>query len=259
MTRHNKKPFPFFLWHRRLGLLALLFIFILSITGIMLNHTDSLKLDSQMIENNWLLDWYGLNPTGEPLSFTAGQHLVTQWGQQLFFEDRTIGTEREQLMGAIKSNGIIILLMTNRILLLDDKGHLIEQLKPAFAPFKQVGKHNGFVVVETSSNDLYIADRDIVSWQSISSGQINWATPTKPDTHQQEKIRQSYRGNGLTLERVILDLHSGRIFNAGWGIYIMDISAILMLVLGISGTWVWLSRKQKMKTKRHYQKHHRTS
>lgn len=258
MTRRNKKPFPFFLWHRRLGLLALLFIFILSITGIMLNHTQALKLDSRMIDNNWILDWYDLNPPGEPLSFTAGQHLVTQWGQQLFFEDKTIGTEHELLLGAIKSNDMIILVLTNRILLLNDKGALIEQLKPVFAPLKRMGKHKEFVVIETDNNELYIADQDIVSWQSISSGQIDWATRTTPDAHQQEKIKQSYRGNGLTLERLILDLHSGRIFNASWGIYIMDVSAIIMLMLGISGTWVWLLRKQKMKSKRHYQKHHRT-
>ena len=121
MTRHHKKSFPFFLWHRRLGLLALLFIVILSITGIMLNHTQALELDSQTIDNNWLLDWYGLNPSGEPISFTVGQHLVTQWDQQLFFDDRTIGTDQEPLLGAIKSNGIVILLMTEKILLLDNK------------------------------------------------------------------------------------------------------------------------------------------
>ncbi|HEY9053122.1 MAG TPA: PepSY-associated TM helix domain-containing protein, partial [Gammaproteobacteria bacterium] len=88
---------------------------------------------------------------------------------------------------------------------------------------------------------------------------IYWARPTTLNENQRTLIRQSYRGNGLTLERVILDLHSGRLFNASWGIYIMDASAIIMLLLGISGTWVWLLRKRKMKSKRHYRKHHRTA
>ena len=184
---------------------------------------------------------------------------MTQWDQQLFFDHRTIGTDQDQLLGAIESSDIIILVFKNRILLLDNNGALIEQLKPAFAPLKRMGKHNELVVVQTNSNELYIADQDIVSWQNISPSQIDWATRTTPDAQQQEKIKQSYRGNGLTLERLILDLHSGRILNASWGIYIMDISAMIMLMLGISGTWVWLIRKRKMKTKRHYQKHHRSA
>ena len=70
------------------------------------------------------------------------------------------------------------------------------------------------------------------------------------------KMKQAYRGQGLTLERVMLDLHSGRLFNQTWGVYLMDASAVIMMWLGISGTWIWWSRNKKMKTKRHYQKHH---
>ena len=58
------------------------------------------------------------------------------------------------------------------------------------------------------------------------------------------------------MERVILDLHSGRLFNQAWGIYLMDASAIIMIWPGLSGTWIWWSRNRKIKNKRHYQKHH---
>ena len=58
-------------------------------------------------------------------------------------------------------------------------------------------------------------------------------------------MRQAYRGQGLTMKRVIRDLHSGRLFNQTWGIYLMDDSAILMIWLGLSGTWLWWSRNKK--------------
>lgn len=259
MTRHNKKSFSFFLWHRRLGLFALLLLIILSITGIMLNHTEALELDSRNIDNDWLLDWYGLNPSGEPVSFTAGRHLITQWNEQIFFNTKPVVTGKEQLLGAMDSNGIIIILQAYTILLLDNEGSLIEQLNPAFKPFQRLGNLNSQATIETADNTIYLADQDIVSWKKITASRVDWVTPITLNENQRQKIRKSYRGNGLTLERIILDLHSGRLFNTSWGIVVMDASAIIMLLLGISGTWVWLSRKQKMKTKRHYRKHHRSS
>ena len=51
----KKKSFPFFLWHRRLGLAGLLLLFVLAITGIMLNHTEDFHLDETHIKSDLLL------------------------------------------------------------------------------------------------------------------------------------------------------------------------------------------------------------
>ena len=48
-------------WHRRFGIIAAFFLVFLSITGVALNHTDSLTLGHQPITNTWLLDHYGIN------------------------------------------------------------------------------------------------------------------------------------------------------------------------------------------------------
>jgi uncharacterized iron-regulated membrane protein len=47
---------------------------------------------------------------------------------------------------------------------------------------------------------------------------------------------QTYRRGGLPLERVILDLHSGRIVG-DWGVYVVDGAALLFLALVITGMW----------------------
>ncbi|NOQ69556.1 MAG: hypothetical protein GQ573_05565, partial [Gammaproteobacteria bacterium] len=62
MTNRKAKKFTAFLWHRRIGLVALSLVVILVITGIMLNHTESFKLDETYVNNSWLLDWYGIEP-----------------------------------------------------------------------------------------------------------------------------------------------------------------------------------------------------
>jgi len=47
-----------------------------------------------------------------------------------------------------------------------------------------------------------------------------------------------YRGKGLPGERVILDIHSGRILGYV-GVLLVDFMAILFLLLAMSGIWMW--------------------
>jgi len=254
----SKKPFPFFLWHRRFGLVGLLLIVILSVTGIMLNHTEQFELDESIVESDFLLDWYDLNPKGRPVSYAAGSNTVTQWSGQLFFNNAALLTSKEKLSGAVVFQGMVVIALNNVLLLVDSGGELIEKLSDIsdVKNIRHIGLKNNSVIVKTASGKMFIADEQIVSWTAAAQKNINWSVAAELSADQAEKIKQVYRGKGLTLERIVLDLHSGRIFSANWGVYIMDLAAIIMILLGISGTWVWWTRYQKMKSKRHYQKHH---
>ena len=259
MSGRRKKAFPMLLWHRRLGLVALFFIAILAITGIALNHTESLKLDRQMLANDWLLDWYGLNPKNEPFSFAAGEHLVTQWDDQLFFDTQPLLSSQQTLRGAVALDQLIVVALQQQVVLLNKDGEIIERMpiSSAMAHIESIGHIDQHLVVSTIDNHLFMADEQIINWHETGARPVQW--PAVQDTPQtlQARLKTIYRGEGLSLERVLLDLHSGRLFSAQWGIYIMDASALILLWLGLSGFWVWHSRKRKLKTKKHYQKHHR--
>jgi len=62
MTKRKPQRFTAFLWHRRIGLFALVLVVILAITGLMLNHTEKLGLAESYISREWLLNWYGIEP-----------------------------------------------------------------------------------------------------------------------------------------------------------------------------------------------------
>jgi len=253
----RKKTFSFFLWHRRLGLAAFILIFILSITGIMLNHTEEFKLDETTIESDFILNWYGINPVGAPLNYKLDDIWISQWNQQLFFNGNNLYTHKERLQGAIKINDIIAIALENFVLLLDDKGEIIELMPVGTKfPVKKIGRIQNKISLIDIQENTYISDADFTSWKIHNQPSSHWSTPTNLSDHKTAILQKAFRGQGLNLERVILDLHSGRIFNARWGIYIMDISALLMMFLGISGLWVWWTRKLKMRKKKHYRKHH---
>lgn len=253
----RKKPFAFFLWHRRLGLAALVFVFILSITGIMLNHTEDLKLDESIIESDLILNWYGINPQGSPVSYSAGDIWVSQWNHQLFFNGHNFFSHKEKLRGAVKLDNLIAIALENFVLLVDHQAEIIE-LMPTTTSYSiiKIGTYKNKITLLDSANKTYISNMDFTTWKNFDLSNTVWATPISLSESQLATLKKEYRGQGMNLERVILDLHSGRLFNATWGIYIMDLSAILLMLLGISGLWVWWSRKLKMNRKKHYKKHH---
>ncbi len=259
MTKRKPKKFTAFLWHRRVGLFALVLIIILAITGIMLNHTEQLELDETYVNNNWLLNYYGIEPEDEPISYRVNQHVISSWHNQLFFNDTVITTLEQNIHGAIAAEQFIVVALDNAIILLTFDGELIERVSTgiSFSNIQRLGIKYNRPVIETIDPLYYIADEHILDWDVMVNEDVKWITTYTLDAEEKENLLVAYRGNGLKLERVILDLHSGRIFGS-YGIYLMDAAAIALLWLSGSGFWVWNSRRRKMRKKKHYQKHHRS-
>ena len=260
----NRKPHRFtaFLWHRRIGLSALVLVIILAITGIMLNHTEKLNLDNTFINNSLLLNWYGIIPKDEPVSFRiesdTQSHVISTWNKQLFFDDTTITNLEQTMHGAIGAEQFIVVALDNEIILLSYDGEFIERVSTSisFSNIQRLGMKYKRPVIETSEPLYYMADEHILDWDVIINEDIEWTEQYELNDDEREQLLVAYRGNGLKLERVILDLHSGRIFGS-YGVYLMDAAAIALLWLSFSGLWVWSSRRRKMRRKKHYQKHHR--
>lgn len=262
MSNRKAKRFTIFLWHRRIGLAALVLIIILSLTGIALNHTEKFKLDETYINTSWLLTWYGIEPDGEPVSFriknSTEDHIISSWQKQLFFDNTAITNLEQTMHGAIGAEQFIVIALDNEIILLSYQGELIERINTSisFSNIQRLGKKYKRPVIETSDPLYYIADEHILDWDIIINEGIEWTEKTILTDTEREQLLVAYRGNGLKLERIILDLHSGRIFGQ-YGIYLMDAAAIAMLWLSFSGLWVWNSRRRTMRKKKHYSKHHR--
>lgn len=258
MVHRKKNKFAAFLWHRRIGLAALVLVIILAITGIMLNHTESLRLDESYIDSSLILDWYGLEPEGLPLSYRAGTHTISQWNQQLFFDHKAIGSSQQQLRGAVQSERFIVLAFDTELLLLSNEGEMIERMPTgaSFSDIQRIGIKYQRSVIETSEPLYYMADEHILDWDVILNEEIQWSQQLKLADAERDRLREAFRGKGLTLERVTLDLHSGRILGE-FGVYLMDAAAIALIWLCLSGTWVWWRRRVKQRQKRHFRKHHR--
>mgnify|MGYP001968757247 FL=1 len=68
-----------------------------------------------------------------------------------------------------------------------------------------------------------------------------WVAPITTPVEINSAVQAYVRSHEITLERMLLDLHSGRLLgNVGQNI--MSFAAVLFILLAISGTIIWLRK-----------------
>ena len=96
-----------------------------------------------------------------------------------------------------------------------------------------------------TSHQLWLADAQLLSWQQAGATTAIpvWSSPGTAPENLQQAITHQYRGDGLSLERVLLDFHSGRIFGS-IGVVVYDLLALAVGFLAISGLIFWLRSRR---------------
>lgn len=250
MVRHKKhrgwRLRSLFLWHRYLGLTAALFVVTLAISGLLINYSDDLHLPERHIQADWLLDWYGIAPPSITGSYAAGTHWVTQVGERIYFDSQEISNAAGPLHGAMPLPDKVVIASGDQLLLSTPQGGLIDRLSGTEGvpdAVQAIGVANGNVVLHTLHGD-YQTDDQFLAWRPNLTQGVHWADSAPlPEALRNTLVRQ-YRGMGVSEERLLLDLHSGRLFGKT-GVVIMNIAAVIMLLLASSGVWHFFQRKRR--------------
>ena len=228
-------------WHRKVGITAAFFVMLLVSTGLLLNHTDKLNLQNMFVESNMLLDWYHIQPKGEANGFMVDQHWVTQINSRLYFDSTEIADHIDNLIGVVVLRDEFIVALDTRLLILNLSGEFVEGLSGTEgvpAGIKSIGlSKEGEVVIRAAHGD-YLADLDTTEWQEGEVLAVNWSESQEIPKDLYDQLLILYRGQGLPVERVILDIHSGRVLGYA-GVLLVDFMAILFLLLAMSGVWMW--------------------
>lgn len=242
--RHRVKRRSIYQWHRYFGVTIALFVILLSVTGMMLNHTGNLQLDKRYIKSHGLLDWYGISAPERINSYHTAQGWLSQWGERLYLDNQELGIYRNKLLGAVSYQDMLVVALDATVLLFTSQGELIESLRGEQgvpAGMWTIGLSSDKRVVVNSAHGTYVADNDLLQWHDSELDKINWSAPSKLPPAVYQRMLERYRGKGLSMERVILDLHSGRLLGH-YGIYFSDIVAVLMVFLAGSGLWIFSKR-----------------
>jgi uncharacterized iron-regulated membrane protein len=191
-----------------MGVSLLVFLLFLAVTGMALNHAADLGLDRRYVSWSWLLDAYGIGPP-EPYAgkVTLGSLAVIGDGQRAH-----------------------VLLASGELVESIDLGGSLP------GSIERVGLVDDRAVLQ-SGGKLYRSDEDVTvfePWAGGTASDVSWSAEVEPEAAGLEALQTAWRGQGLTVERLLLDLHSGRIL-AVPGRLLLDILAIGMILLSISG------------------------
>jgi uncharacterized iron-regulated membrane protein len=226
-------------WHRRIGLVAAALVVILALSGVALNHTTALGLDRQAVTAPWLLDWLGAESKAEMHGYKVGQHQVTVLEDRVFFDGAMIAQRLDGIVGAVETANAIAVAGRTEILLLAENGDLIERISALPTPITGIGvTPDGRLAVAIAPDLVFTADASLLQWQQVRDSRIDWTTTSLIPDAIGKQVLQAYGGADVSMERIILEVHSGRIFGS-YGPWLMDGAAILLLLLAVTGMIGW--------------------
>lgn len=227
----NKSHWRFFLlrWHRRTGVVVALFVLLLVITGILINHAHELGLDSSPLQNNWLRARYGLPAAAAGI---AADGVQVHDGR--LYVDGQFRAECARLVGVMEKEkaGQRLVVCPDRLLLLTSDGELIDQadnLRGIPSGLSAIGRQGDDILLKQGESIFGVDLMDLSLHPLAGSPEVVW----QGDAEAGPAV-VSGSVPGITWERVLLDLHSGRLFGR-YGPWLVDVMALLFAALAISG------------------------
>ena len=234
-------------WHRRLGVLAAFFVLVLSATGIVLNHTAELGLDRRFIDWPWLSKAYG-DDSGNLPAFQLGEHWLTRAANgRVYFDAQEVAPCSGKLVGAVVSGELLYAGCAEELLLITDRGELIESVNASTGlpvPLQAVGLIESQIVVQ-AGGIWWLADLDLMDFSHrapAGGAVIRQLVPDQLPDAMRAKI--PVPDQWLSWERLLLDLHSGRIFGRV-GVVWVDGVGVLLAGLAMSGIAMWWLHRRR--------------
>ncbi|MEZ5528455.1 MAG: PepSY-associated TM helix domain-containing protein [Porticoccaceae bacterium] len=246
MSHRLRKTFIFNQkWHRKIGLGIMAMVAFLAVSGLMLNHSPDLGLASKDLTAPWLLKWYGLT-SPELSGVRLGNHWISHpGGNELFVDDQPVASCQAPLLGAASYQAMMLALCRDGLVMLTAEGELLEKLDtlqglPEDTEHLQVADNHVLLGTPQTTYNLNLESLTLTPQSPVD---IGWSQPGPVPRDLAEQLLASEELPGISLETLILDLHSGRFFG-NLGVWFVDLVGILLCILAITGLLAWNSRRR---------------
>jgi hypothetical protein len=248
MRRRSRLVGLLWRWHRRLGVVAAVFAVLLALTGIILNHSSQLGMDRRFVDWQWLLGVYG-DESGNLPAFQLGELWLHRAADgQVYLDALAVAPCNGPLVGAVSTGGLLVAVCAEELLLVTPGGELVESIGSGLpAPLLGVGLvaggNTGQVALQ-SAQAWWLADLEQADFSQRAPGGafINQLAAGRLP----EQIREQLpaQPQWLSWERVMQDLHSGRLAGKV-GVLWMDLVALLLASLAMSGVAMWWLHRRR--------------
>ncbi|MEW5009918.1 MAG: PepSY-associated TM helix domain-containing protein [Cycloclasticus sp.] len=245
--RQRSKLASLYVWHRYAGIFAAIFVILISISGIALNHTDQLKLKKHYLSNSALLERYSVRSPSNSRRFHTAQHSISQADQLLFIDQVEPFAIDSPLIGAVEHAGFLFVGLSDRLLLFNAEAQWLEtigSLDGVPNNISRIGISADTHLVLMAGRQHYRLNDDFGLDKSNTTLGLEWSSADTISPAEKNQLEQQYRANIINLETLLLDLHSGRFFGS-YGSLIFDLIGIALLFLSTSGLIIWFQQRPK--------------
>jgi hypothetical protein len=113
-------------WHRRVGLLAAVFVVVLAATGLLLNHASQLGLDRRFVDWAWLNGVYG-DDSGELRAFRLGEQWLYRTADgRVYLDAREVAPCSGEFVGAAEAGEVLLAACAEELLVITRDGALLD-------------------------------------------------------------------------------------------------------------------------------------
>ena len=210
-------------WHRRFAIFISFWLILLASSGLLINHANAWGLDRQPLTPT-LQRWvYGIETDANDLCDPLTRE----------------GIACEQLFARLELPAGALLLGVRDLFLLDDSGQLVEKM--SVRQFGLVSLQAAFLegseIYLRGANKAVLTTQDLVNGRTLNSEAVaalegrDWQVAGTPS-------------DSITWERFLLDLHAARFLGPLAAVF-NDLMAAFILILAISGLWLFRSKNRK--------------
>ncbi|MEW6168064.1 MAG: PepSY-associated TM helix domain-containing protein [Pseudomonadota bacterium] len=247
-VHHAARPKPSLLaslreWHKRLGLFAFFFMGWLGLSGFLINQSAGWGYDTVRIDWGWVMALYGLHPEPPRTGFNAGDHWLAVTSDYTLLDAQPLAERIDEPLGLVAGAGLdpplLFVATSSSVILLTPDGERYDELHPPILPVSTVRR-----IGRTADGAIAVQDLDAYqsrdggnSWQPIDPLQVQWSKTQAIPEPERERL-MPYSRPSVSLEHVLVDAHSGRLFG-NVGAWVINFVGFAAMGLSISGVWMW--------------------
>lgn len=231
-------------WHRWCGVAVALFVVLISLSGILINHAHTLGWDHQPLRSSWLLSHYGVAPEVPRFGYNVNNVWLTRVSNQLYWNLQALGECNDGLAGASGVEEGVVAQCGDGLYLLTTDGELVERLTGPPEPMQKLGVFAGKLMAQ-GQKQIWEINTEEGRWLAGDSSQaMDWIEPQTLPDRLSEQLSALATPQDITWERLLLDFHSGRLWG-DVGVLVVDLLGVIMMFLACSGVWAWLMHPKR--------------
>ena len=192
--------------HRFLGITLVFFIFILSVTGTLLQHAEEFNIRNNYASSSIAKNFYDIQPC-KIYSYQFKKKWISICNGDLYFDIKKVASNVGKISSIFVNKDQYHIHYDNHSIIINSDSSILEM---------------GHIEIEDSN---IILEEDLI--------------PLK----KKKVIEDISISKTITYERIVVDLHSGRLFGT-FGVTLIDLVTIGIILLSFTGAYSWVRHKK---------------